>query len=217
MLCQNPDLVGQLRPSLAASNVLLGLYFSLHTILADPMPAGPACLVIELDGGDPRTLESFEQLRAKGWRLPIIVLIGKADIRTVVQLMRAGAEDVLLKSCEPAELNAAIANALNQSHEGLQHRLHDDDRQRRLEQLTPREAEVVRLVLAGMLNKEIAEKLHLALVTVKVHRGSAMRKLGARSAAELARLTLQPTGAYPIDFTDLRAAAPLLLNSLPAD
>jgi FixJ family two-component response regulator len=210
MLCQNPDLVVQLQPSLAASNVLMQLYFSVPTILAEPMPVGPACLVIELDGRDMQPLESFEQLKAKGWRLPIIALIGKADIRTVVQLMRAGAEDVLLNTCEPAELVAAIDSALVRSRKGLQYRGQDHDLQRRKDLLTPREAEIVKLVLAGLLNKEIAEKLHLALVTIKVHRGSAMRKLGARSAAELGRLTLTTNG---LD----RAEWPLALNPLPAD
>jgi FixJ family two-component response regulator len=217
MLCQNPDLMVQLRPSLAASNVVMQLYFSLPTILADPMPLGPACLVIELDGRDMQPLESFEQLRAKGWRLPIIVLIGKADIRTVVQLMRAGAEDVLLNTCEPAELIAAINSALARSRKGLQHRSQDHDLQRRRDLLTAREAEIVKLVLDGLLNKEIAEKLHLALVTIKVHRGSAMRKLGARSAAELGRLTLTSNGLDRADFAGSRVEWPLVLNSLPAE
>lgn len=213
MLCQNPDLVAQLRPSLVDLNVLTHQYFSLHTILADTMPDGPACLVIELDGKDMGMLGSYEQLRAKSWRLPIIVLLSKPEIRTVVQLMRAGAEDVLLNTCKPTELIAAIDSALTRSRRGLQ----DRDMQRRKDLLTPREAEIVRLVLAGMLNKEIADKMHLSLVTIKLHRGSAMRKLGARSPAELARLTLMTNGLDRADFADCRAELPLALSSLPAD
>ena len=217
MLCQNRDLGWQLRSSLAGLNVVTQPYFSLPTVLADRMPVGPACLVIELDDRDPKKLESYELLKANGWRLPIIVLIGTADIRTVVQLMRAGAEDVLLNSCAPTELIAAIDSALTRSRKRLQRRCQADDMQRRRDLLTAREVEIIRLVLAGMLNKEIAEKLHLALVTIKVHRGSAMRKLGARSAAELGRLTLPGNGLDRADFSDYRAEWPLVLNSLPAD
>ncbi len=217
MLCQNQNLLAQLRQALAASNILTQQYFNRHTILADTMPAGPACLVIEQAGSEVESVRMYEQLRAKGWRLPTIVLIRNPEIRMVVQLMRAGAEDVLLNSCELGELLQAIHSALNHARKGLQHRLRGDDLQRRLDQLTPREVEVVKLVLAGMLNKEIAEKLHLALITVKVHRGSAMRKLGARSAAELARLTLATKGLHPVDFTDQRMAAPEVLSPVTDD
>ncbi|MGC3959500.1 MAG: LuxR C-terminal-related transcriptional regulator [Verrucomicrobiota bacterium] len=217
LLGQKPNLAEHLRQALAASNILTQQYFTEHTFLADTIPAGPTCLVIAQDDSGLEALSIYEQLRAKGWRLPTIVLISNPEIRMVVQLMRAGAEDVLLNSCETEALLQSINSALNQSRKGLQRRLRGDDMQRRLEQLTPREVEVVKLVLAGMLNKEIAEKLHLALVTVKVHRGSAMRKLGARSAAELARLTLATDGLHPVDFTDQWVALPQALSSLPAD
>lgn len=218
MLCQDADLVAQLRQSLASLNILTQQYFSAQTILADRSPIGPACLVIEWDGLDVNGLGLYEQLRAKGWRMPTIVLVSNPEIRLVVQFMRAGAEDVLPKSCKPIDIVAAINGALSHSRRGWQHHFRDGDMQRRLDQLTPREVEVVKLVLAGLLNKEIADKLHLALVTVKVHRGSAMRKLGARSAAELARLTLATNNLNSSDDMDYRLERPLAqIGSICAD
>lgn len=216
VLCQEANALARLRQSLADANVLIQQYFNLRAILADHAPVGPACLVVDLDGRDTADLQFYESLKARGWHLPTIMLAGHPDIRAVVQLMRAGAEDVLLKSVEPAELVAAINNALSESRKQLQRRSCTDQVQRRLERLTSRESEIVKLVLAGMLNKEIAERLHLALVTVKVHRASAMRKLGARSAAELARLTMVPNFSSPLYFTDRRTEQRLPAGPLVA-
>lgn len=208
LLSANVNLGKQLRHALSAADVLIQQYASVLILLGTPQPSGPACLVLDGDalGQDPVAVS--EQLKAKGWRLPYLVLIRKPEIRLVVQLMRAGAADVLLKSNGPAELNTAIGQALQLSRGGQQWQGPRTESQRRLDLLTPREAEVVRLVLAGMLNKEIAERLHLALVTVKVHRGSAMRKLGARSAAELARLTLTTNYFRPAEVADCREMFP---------
>ncbi len=209
LLSVDVNLGKQLRQPLTAADILMRQYCSVPAILETPQPIGPACLVLDGEGLDQDAAAIHEQLKVKGWRLPYLVLISKPEIRVVVQLMRAGAEDVLLKSSRLAELCAAIGQALQLSRRGQQRRGQDHELQRRLGQLTPREAEVVRLVLAGMLNKEIAERLHLALVTVKVHRGSAMRKLGARSAAELARLTLTTNYFRPQELTDYRATPPI--------
>lgn len=209
MLSADVNLGQQLRRSWGAEGVLIQQYFSAATLLETSQPIGPACLVLDLEGLNQAALAIYAQLQTKGWRLPWLVLVGKPEIRLVVQLMRAGAADVLLKSNNLAELGAAIGQTLYLFRRGQQRGGPDNELQRRLDLLTPREAEVVRLVLAGLLNKEIAERLHLALITVKVHRGSAMRKLGARSAAELARLTLATNYFRAAELTDCREMPPV--------
>lgn len=214
ILSTDVNLGKQLHHALAAANIAIQQFFSVATVLAAAQPIGPACLLLDSEGFAQAAMAIHEQLKAKGWRLPCVVLVSKPEIRLVVQLMRAGAEDVLLKSNSLTELSTAIGQALQLSRRGQQRWGQDNELQRRLDLLTPREAEVVRLVLAGMLNKEIAERLHLALITVKVHRGSAMRKLGARSAAELARLTLATNYFRAAELTDCREMPPCKPKSL---
>lgn len=205
MLCQEPKTTALLRQSLTEVEILLRQCFSLQAVLADQPPVGPACLVVDFDQRDMVDLKFFERLRTKGWRLPIIVLAENPAIRAVVQLMRLGAEDVLLKSTEADEISTAIQSALQHSRQQLQRCRRQYEVRRRLESLSRREIEIVKLILAGMLNKEIASRLSLSLVTVKVHRCSAMRKLGARNPAELARLTLASNGLNAMGMNSLES------------
>jgi FixJ family two-component response regulator len=190
VLCSDANVLAMLQGPVAEMNAALQQYFSLQTMLADPPPTGPACLLVDLDCADADGMVLCKRLKARGWQLPTIVLANRVDVRMVVQVMREGVADILPKGVAPTELIAALREALNQSQQQWQWQSRNGELQRRWAQLTPRECEIVKLVLAGMLNKQIAEKLHLALVTIKVRRASAMRKLGARNAAELARLAL---------------------------
>lgn len=132
----------------------------------------------------------FQRLKARGWHLPIVVLVAQVVVRQVVQMMRAGVDDVLAKDGESAELIAAVRRTLMQSQQQGEREFQQVELRKRWAELTSRESEIVQLIVAGMLNKQIAEQLALSIVTVKLYRASAMRKLGARSAAELARLAL---------------------------
>jgi len=109
-------------------------------------------------------------------------------VQSVVDAMRAGADGFLTKPFDPAELINEVAHALQRARARHQGSSLVADARARAETLTPREREIVRLVVAGNLNKEIAHQLHLALVTVKVHRARAMRKMGAGNPAELAHI-----------------------------
>lgn len=179
-----------LRAPLVEVNAVLQQYFSVAALLADAPPPGPACLVVDLNLEKAGGLPLFQQLKAHGWRLPIVVLVAQVVVRQVVQMMRAGVEDVLVKHGEPAELITAVRRALKQSQQQWAQELRQAELRQRWAELTSRESEIVQLIVAGLLNKQIAEQLDLSIVTVKLYRASAMRKLGARSAAELARLAL---------------------------
>ncbi len=169
-----------------------------YTVRAFPGPAEllewgepqvPACLVLDhLLGGGETGLELHATLRGLGWTAPTVFLTAHWDVPSVVQAMRDGADGFLTKPCEPGDILAAVARAMTCALERHAARLESADLSARAALLTEREKEVVRLVVGGALNKEAAEQLGLALVTIKVHRGNAMRKLGARTAAELARL-----------------------------
>lgn len=218
MLCQETTATALLRQSVTGLDVLVRQYFSLRAILADRPPVRPACLVVDFDERELMDLKFFERLHASGWHVPIVVLAGNPEIRAVVQLMRLGAEDVLLKSSDPEEIATAIQTALQHSRQQLRRDSRQKEVRRRLESLSRREIEIIRLVIAGMLSKEIADRLGLALVTVKTHRSIAMRKLGARNPAELARLTLTPNGLNSLGLNSLELISDErvpLFNSAP--
>ena len=155
-------------------------------------PKTPACLVLDhLLGGGQTGLELHATLRGLGWSVPTVFLTAHWDVPSVVQAMRDGADGFLTKPCEPGDILSAVERAMACSIERHTERQHSAGLRERAALLTAREREILRLVVGGALNKEVAETLGLALVTVKVHRGNAMRKLGARNAAELARLAAE--------------------------
>lgn len=163
-------------------------YANHRQLLAANLPNHPVCLVACVSGCEQCGLPAYEELKRNGIYLPVVFLAKTTDFRLAVKAMRAGAEDLLPMPVASKELLAAIRNALDRSRRFLESCSEQLALRQRAGSLTEREREIVRLVLGGMLNKEIAAHLKLALVTVKVHRGKAMRKLGARTSAELARI-----------------------------
>ena len=153
------------------------------------MPEVSACLLLDnqLDGGT-TGVEVHEELQRRGWNLPTIFLTAHWNVAAVVKAMREGADDYLTKPFDPADLVAVLKRSFQRS-QAMRRDADQAAAARALcAKLTPRERDVVRLVVKGMINKEIAAKLGLALVTVKVHRGHAMRKLDAGNPAELTRI-----------------------------
>jgi FixJ family two-component response regulator len=155
----------------------------------------PAVLVL----GDLAGMDCVEYLKSSRWEIPTILLRSGNSIREAVESIQSGAEDYLTKPYSPQHLLTVVRKAMHKSAE--RSRLSTTNRSLlcRAAALTHREHEILNLILSGMLNKQIAEHLGLALVTVKLHRGHAMRKLGARTAAELARFAgaagINPTHA----------------------
>ena len=159
-------------------------------------PGVPGCLVLDVAMPGLNGLELQQALTNKGVGLPIIFLTGRADIPMTVQAMKQGAADFLTKPVNDETLLATIRNAIERDRLRREAQVHRDAIEQRLATLTARQREVLALVIAGKLNKQIASALGTVEKTVKIHRGEVMRKMGVQSVAELVRLTervgLQP-------------------------
>ena len=154
------------------------------------MPLVPACLLLDNHlGNGMNGLQVHAELQRLGWDIPTVFLTAHWDVRMVVNVMRAGADGFLIKPYDAMELMATVAQALQRARAVVRKSVTDLKTSARAASLTPREREIVCLVVKGLFNKEIADHLGLALVTVKVHRGRAMRKLGAGNPAELAKIS----------------------------
>ncbi len=149
---------------------------------------GDGCLVLDLSMPELGGLEVQRELGACAGRLPIVFLTGNGDIPTGVRAMKAGAVDFLTKPCSDDQLLAAIGEALERGRAARADEAAAGALRARFSALTPRESEVMRGVVAGKLNKQIADELGAAEKTIKVHRARVMRKVGVESVAELARL-----------------------------
>jgi FixJ family two-component response regulator len=136
-------------------------------------------------------LQIQAELRHRGLNCPIIFLSGQADVSTSVAAMKAGARDFLTKPVDADTLIIAISAAVRQHLLALEHHSETALLAGRWQSLTPREREVLRLVVSGQLNKEIAASLGTAEKTIKVHRGRVMRKMQARRIADLVRMADQ--------------------------
>ena len=145
----------------------------------------PACLLLDVRLAGSSGLDLQSDLGEAQRALPIIFLTGYGDVPTSVRAMKGGAFDFLQKPCDDRELLDAIARALARSRQGQAETAERRELQRRVETLTPREREVLALVVTGRLNKQIAVELGAAEKTIKVHRGRMMKKMGAESVAEL--------------------------------
>lgn len=174
---------------LSAHGYKVRLHAEPEELFRDGLPAVPSCLLLDNQLGDGMTgVQVHEELLRRGWFIPTVFLTAHWNVQLVVNAMRAGADGFLTKPFDPAELVEAVALALQRSRAKQQGEFAAAEARVRVASLTPREREIVRLVVTGLLNKEIADQLDLALITVKVHRGRAMHKLGAGNPAELVHI-----------------------------
>jgi len=164
------------------------LFGSVREFLAAPLPQGPRCLVLDVRLPGQSGLDLQDELHRAGCSLPIIFITGHGDIPMSVRAMKAGAVEFLAKPFRDQDLLDAIQVALER--DGAQRA--DDvalaEFKQRFESLTPRERQVLALVATGMLNKQIAGEIGVTEITVKVHRGQVMKKMGARSLVDLVRM-----------------------------
>lgn len=156
--------------------------------LLQPLPDRPACLLLDMHLPGPSGLELQAALQLRGCTLPVVFLTGYGDVASSVQAMKAGAVDFLSKPIERDALLDAIGRALARDRALRAAGREAADLRSRFAALTTREREVFDGVVAGKLNKQIAEAMGIAERTVKLQRAQMMRKLGAGSAAELGAL-----------------------------
>ena len=149
---------------------------------------GPACLIVDVRMPGINGMDLQETLIQRRREEQLIFITGHGDISMCAQAMKAGAADFLPKPFQDEELLQCIERALTQSAEQRRRSAEKHQIRQLLDLLTPREFEVMQLVIAGMLNKQIAGELGTAEKTVKVHRGRVMEKLGVASVAELVQL-----------------------------
>ena len=164
------------------------LFASAPEFMQGTRPDGPACLVLDIRLPRLSGLEFQTELAEANIELPIIFITGHGDIPMSVKAMKAGAVDFLTKPFRDQELLDAVARAIERDQ-----KRRDDSRavstlRGLYESLTPREREVTALVTAGLMNKQIAGELGVTEITVKIHRGHVMRKMAARSLADLVRM-----------------------------
>jgi FixJ family two-component response regulator len=150
---------------------------------------GPICLVLDVRMPGLNGLGLQQALEARGACEQIVFITGHGDVPTATKAMKNGAVDFLTKPFDDEELIEAVERALENSEKQLIKRGERREARGRIDKLTPREFEVLRLVVVGLLNKQIAAELHTAEKTIKVHRGRVMQKLGVTSVPDLVRIS----------------------------
>jgi len=183
--------------------------FDLHVVtfgsaaeyIAYPKPDVPACLILDVELPDINGLDLQSQTRQEN-HPQIVFITGHGDIPTSVRAMRAGAVDFLTKPFKEADLMRAIHAAINQDRDDRRKRAELGELRQRLSSLTPREREVLPLIVSGLLNKQAASKLGISEVTIQIHRSKIMKKMSAGSLADLVRMA----GMLEIPITHSRRA-----------
>jgi len=173
---------------LATAGLAAQTFGSAAEFIQAKRPDIPACLILDLELPGLSGLDLQAELAKSGIELPIVFLTGHGDIPKSVRAMKAGAVEFLTKPFQSQELLDAIRQALARDGESRKQREDSRELRERLATLTPRERQVLTLVVAGLLNKQIAGELGTTELTVKAHRGRVMRKMQAPSLADLVRM-----------------------------
>jgi FixJ family two-component response regulator len=163
-------------------------YGTAREFLAAKWTDRPGCIVIDVRLPDMNGLEFQAQLRQVGAHPPVVMMTGYGDIPMSVHAMKRGAVDFLPKPFRDQDMLDAVMAAIERDRRRRMADAGTSLVQQKFETLSPREREVMLLVTAGKMNKQVAGDLDISEITVKIHRGAAMRKMGARTFADLVRM-----------------------------
>lgn len=164
------------------------LYGSAAEFMASGAASAAGCLVLDIRLPGTSGLDFQQQLADAGVTMPVILMTGHGDIPMTVRGMKAGAIDFLPKPFREQDMLDAVAAALARDASTRAERSQSDDLRHRFETLSARERDVMGRVATGKMNKQIAFDLGLSEITVKIHRGNAMRKMGAKTLADFVRM-----------------------------
>jgi two-component system response regulator FixJ len=149
---------------------------------------GTGCLLLDIKMTGKSGLELQDELRSRPSILPIIFITGRGNIQTTVQALKKGAINFLEKPLKKEELLKSIKEALQLSRELISEKEETSQASRLIKSLTPRESDIIKYIMSGMLNKQIASELCISEKTVKIHRHNICNKLGVRSVPEIIRI-----------------------------
>jgi len=177
--------------------LLDGERYAVHTypsgedFLARHEPGRPACVILDIRMPGISGVEVHEQLMRRGTAIPVIFVTGHGDVPMAVEAIKRGAFDFIEKPFSETKLMAIIGRALEEDARKAGENNTASDISSRLTKLSPREREVLDLVIAGKMNKTIADAMNISIKTVEAHRAKVMDKMGAKSLAELVQLVMQ--------------------------
>jgi FixJ family two-component response regulator len=181
----DPDVRDMLYGLFRSVGLRVEVFSSAAEWLQHPLPAVPSCLVLDIRLPRLSGFDLQAELSRLGIMIPVIFMTAHGDIPMSVKAMKAGAIDFLTKPFRHQEMLDAVTAALERDVKRRNEDRSNTDMQARFERLTPRERQIMALVTGGLMNKQIAGKIGIAQMTVKIHRGNVMRKMGAKSLADL--------------------------------